>query len=235
MSIVKGEFETAYLQLPNTTANDKNLSCEALGVLTYLISKSSNWIVQKKELQSRFKCGRDKINRVITELIGCGYIVSTIKRSGGKFNKADYTVYQEPFSPLTENPLMVSADSPLTENPPLTKERTILNKDSTKSELDLDLKESSLADSSKNFNIFWELVDRKESRMAAEKIFNKHIKDKVATAQEIIDGQKKYRAYCRADKKEKQWLRKPNLWLRDGDWANELEPVNSTNRPSIYG
>ena len=48
----------------NEVAEDERLSFEALGLLTYLLSRPDNWSVQVKQLCNRGGCGRDKTRRI---------------------------------------------------------------------------------------------------------------------------------------------------------------------------
>ncbi len=75
-----------YSVIHNTPIDDRNLSPEALGVVTYLLSKPDNWEVQNHEVRSRFSIGRDKMARIFKELKTNGYLVRTRRRgSDGKW------------------------------------------------------------------------------------------------------------------------------------------------------
>lgn len=104
--------ENPYFLIARETAQDKNLSFEALGLLTYLLSKPAHWRADVKELQ-RAGAGRDKVNRILKELVQAGYATAPkrYKRPDGKW---DYTPYEFYEVPITEKP---STEKPLTAEP----------------------------------------------------------------------------------------------------------------------
>lgn len=67
-------------------ANDRELSWEARGVLSYLFSKADSWEINMKDLIKASPSGRDRTRRVMKELEKQGY-VTRIKRKNeeGKF------------------------------------------------------------------------------------------------------------------------------------------------------
>ncbi len=74
MTTTRVKKDTNYSVIHNTPINDKSLSCESLGVITYLLSKPDNWIVQNHEIRQRFDIGRDKTARIFKELTSAGYM-----------------------------------------------------------------------------------------------------------------------------------------------------------------
>lgn len=100
--------ENPYFLIARETAQDKNLSFEALGLLTYLLSKPAHWRADVKELQ-RAGAGRDKVNRILKELVKAGYATAPkrYKRPDGKWGYTPYEFYEVPITekPSTENPL----------------------------------------------------------------------------------------------------------------------------------
>lgn len=88
----------------NTLLNDESLSAETLGVLVYLLSKPGNWRVLPGAVAKRFGCGRDKIYRIMNEMIAAGYAVRFQERGeDGAFTERNYLVSSEK-EPLPENP-----------------------------------------------------------------------------------------------------------------------------------
>lgn len=81
-TITKNGFES----LNRDMLQDTNLSLEAIGLLSNIISYPSNWKLYKTELYSRFpKNKRTAIDRIWEELIENGYIVQFRKREGKKY------------------------------------------------------------------------------------------------------------------------------------------------------
>jgi hypothetical protein len=116
MSITRAPLraEQPYTVFANELLNDESLSAEALGVLVYLLSKPPNWKVLPGPLGKRFGCGRDRIYRIMNELIAAGYALRQQTRDdSGSFSDQNYLVSNDKY-PLTENTV---AGSPLPEKP----------------------------------------------------------------------------------------------------------------------
>jgi hypothetical protein len=96
--IIRRKHNGNFTVIGNGLVENEALSAEALGVLCYLLSRPDNWQVIPDQLQTRFNVGRDKMYRVLSELIDLGYI----SRSQAKdpenhiFGKSEYVVYDEP-------------------------------------------------------------------------------------------------------------------------------------------
>lgn len=113
------DSEHTYLAISRALAQDRRLSFEARGVLTYLLSKPSDWIVRVQDLQKEGDCGRDRIYRILKELKEAGYLHRDQEHlSNGTFAWGPYRVYEQPF---TEKPDMATpqqeAAQPFTEKP----------------------------------------------------------------------------------------------------------------------
>ena len=81
MTTIRIKKSANYSVIHNTPINDKNLSCESLGVLTYLLSKPDGWVVRNHEIRQRFNLGRDKLARIFNELAKAGYMERIKTRS----------------------------------------------------------------------------------------------------------------------------------------------------------
>lgn len=105
--------EQPFTTFANNLLNDESLTAEALGVLVYLLSKPGNWNVLPGPLGKRFGCGRDKIYRIMGELIEAGYATREADRDiGGVIRGWNYLVSNEK-EPLPEKPEV--GDEPLPE------------------------------------------------------------------------------------------------------------------------
>ena len=69
MPIIKGKFQTQYVQVSNKTAQDNNLSFEARGLLVFMLSLPEDWVIHKSWLIEQTSAGRDKIQRMVNELV----------------------------------------------------------------------------------------------------------------------------------------------------------------------
>lgn len=108
-----------FAQINNKMLQDKALSWEARGMLSYIMSLPVNWSLNIQDLVNRCEnTGRDKTSRIFNELIEAGYVVKQRARSdGGTFAGWSYTVSDEIInSPIPENPKTVK---PKTANPTL--------------------------------------------------------------------------------------------------------------------
>jgi hypothetical protein len=127
----------------NDCFRDENLTAEALGVICYLRSKPHDWRVMPTQLANRFKCGRDRVQRIIAELVSAGYLRKVRARDAvtKAWQPVEYIILDIATEPLPENTVVASEDEPLTENLPMGEPSvanpsmgnpTLLNKDSTK-------------------------------------------------------------------------------------------------------
>lgn len=129
MAIFKARVQSNYAQIPNSTAQDNRLSFEARGVLTLLLSMPDDWEVTKQWLCNQTSAGRDKVQRIINELVEFGYIRKSQQRTtGGKFTSNDLFVYAESDNGLAVDGLAVNGKTHTT------KETYLQNKHNTKSD-----------------------------------------------------------------------------------------------------
>ncbi len=80
--------------IPNTTAQNKNLTFEARGVLTFILSLPTNWKIRKDWIRTQCpKLGRDKLDRIWKELREAGYIEKNqIHSDDGAFSGVGWIV-----------------------------------------------------------------------------------------------------------------------------------------------
>lgn len=99
MAIYKAKVPSHFAIIPNETAQDLQLSFEARGLLTLMLSMPEDWAIHKEWLIKQSpKCGRDKMTRILRELIDCGYVVKKAAHVDGQFAGVDWIVYAEPHS-----------------------------------------------------------------------------------------------------------------------------------------
>ena len=119
--------ELPYTTFVNELLNDADLGAEALGMLVYLLSKPANWKVMPSELAKRFGCGKDKIYRIINDLVTAGYARRTQGRSGdGSFSEG-HLIISSNKNPVLENPETAGLPhlgEPDRENPTLQKKES---------------------------------------------------------------------------------------------------------------
>jgi hypothetical protein len=72
--IIRRKHNGNFTIVPNALVDDKRLSIEAKGLLAYLISRPNNWTVRHSHLHKELGIGRDKLQRILRELIRAGYL-----------------------------------------------------------------------------------------------------------------------------------------------------------------
>lgn len=116
------DAENHYFMSSRRTAQDKSLTYEARGLLFYLLSKPSDWVIQIKDLQCE-GAGRDKVYGILRELTKRNYMSREFIRDQGKIGGIEYIAYEEPF---TEKPYTAK---PFTAKPDYTEDRLKQNTD----------------------------------------------------------------------------------------------------------
>ncbi len=94
--IIKRQNRTNYTTLSNEVVEDSRLSYEALGLLTYLLSRPEDWEVHIDQLRARTKIGRDKLYRIVGELQDAGYMKHERERSRGVVTGGRWIVREAP-------------------------------------------------------------------------------------------------------------------------------------------
>lgn len=124
MSIIKVHHPRQYVTICMKTAEDTDISLEAKGLHMYLLSRPPNWQVNVTHLRKVVKnAGRDKIYRILDELVEAGYCDKTrADRSGGQFGKWNYDIYESKDRAIPEN-----QERSITENLPLTENQEVVD------------------------------------------------------------------------------------------------------------
>lgn len=71
--IEREDFEGGFVMVPNSTAQDENLTPAALGVLVFIESLPPDWIVRDHHIRKHFGLGRDALRTVYAALEKAGY------------------------------------------------------------------------------------------------------------------------------------------------------------------
>lgn len=101
--------QSNYYILDKRISEDDRLSWEARGVFIYLLGKPDDWNICLNHLVKIGSAGRDKMYKIMNELIECGYCVRTRDENG---RGAKYVISE---TPLTEKAEAVDKE-PLPEN-----------------------------------------------------------------------------------------------------------------------
>lgn len=128
MSVLRRVHTNNFTVIHNALLCDRDLSAEAVGIICYLISKPHNWTLRPGELADRFNSGADRIQRILKELIGAGYIRKTRERDPvtQAWRAVEYIILDTRDEPLPENtevaqptPEEPQLEIPVVENLPL--------------------------------------------------------------------------------------------------------------------
>jgi hypothetical protein len=96
--IFRGRHKSNFSALSNGIWEDEKLSVEAKGTLGYLLSRPPNWHVRIIQVGRKLNIGRDKLRRIILELIEAGYVERVQARKGKLFGPMRYFVRDQPDS-----------------------------------------------------------------------------------------------------------------------------------------
>lgn len=98
--------EHPYVMISRASAQNKQLSYDALGMLTYLLSQADDWVVVVDDL-IRQGCKRDKVYRILNDLRNAGYLVHVRMEAGQGVPPmwGERTVHETPYP---ENPETVT-------------------------------------------------------------------------------------------------------------------------------
>jgi hypothetical protein len=98
MTIIRRHHNSHFTVIPNAIFEDSRLSIEAKGALGYLLSRPHDWVVRLAHLGRVLGVGRDKMERIIGELIAAGYVLRGAQRrtQSQQWGAADYVVMDHP-------------------------------------------------------------------------------------------------------------------------------------------
>lgn len=96
--IIRRKYTKNFCIMPGEVFEDRRLSLDALGLLSYLRSRPDDWSVSLAHLSDLFGVGKDKMQRIMRELIDTGWVVRQTARAVGRgtFAGSDYVVNDEP-------------------------------------------------------------------------------------------------------------------------------------------
>lgn len=108
-----------FVVLYRSAAQDARLSLEARGLLVMMASLPDNWSYSETGLANKAGCGRQKVNRILRELIGAGYLLREQRHGeNGKFAACTYVLQEEA-------PAGMAKKAPLYEKPSTAQPSTV--------------------------------------------------------------------------------------------------------------
>lgn len=218
MSIEKFEGQFQKEELGVSILVNKTLrlikSPDTLGVYCYLATLPNDWQINVKQLMSHFGVGKDKVYRILNDLISLNLLTVTQIREAGKFSKNVYKLWLRPCSPCPEKPDTVKPDAENKDTYKTNKNTKQINKQnniSSKREKPLSIS----GEIDDRFNEFWNAYPRKEKKKESKKVFKAN--NISPNLQLILDDLKRYQG------KDKQYIPQPTAYLRGERWLDEIE------------
>jgi hypothetical protein len=214
MALIRGHhaFDDHFTQIPNDWVRDERLSLEARGLLAQIMSHRPGWNLSIKSLALRNSVGRDKVRRILDELLTHGYLERSEAQSHderGHLAGFDYTtrdpegVTQEPCKAEPTKAEPAKADRPPKKTIPI--------------EEHLDKKTISIES---DFDSFWSVYPKKDDKPLAKRSFEKALGR--ASLEVIIAGAERYRD---DPNREEAFTKNPSTWLNADAWENGPLPA----------
>lgn len=120
--IVKSKSTDRFTSIDNEIIRNKNLDLDERGLLIFLLSMKSDWVVYKTTLHNLVGCSKGTLDRVFKGLQSKGYIVSVkVINELGRFDGWNHIVY--------DNPAIRDEESPITSNAEVGQSAPISNTD----------------------------------------------------------------------------------------------------------
>lgn len=129
--IIKSRTTERFTTLPNEVIKSKDLSLEDKGLLSYLLSLPSDWVIYKQNLYNSLPDKKGSIDRSFKSLQKKGYILSVKvhDQKTGRFIGWNHVVYDIPAEvdkiQQSENP--TSENTEIGESAPILKTNVLLN------------------------------------------------------------------------------------------------------------
>lgn len=211
MGLIRGHhsFDDHYTQIPNDWVRDDRLSLEARGLLAQIMSHRPGWHLSIKSIARQNRIGRDKVKRILDELLGNGYLERSEKQSHdekGRLAGYDYTtrdpegVTQKPCKaePRKAEPVKVSG----------TPKNTISKNTIDKNNIDLEIA----------FSKFWSVYPLKRDKAVAKRAFEKALKR--VDLETLVSAAE---AYADDPNRDPAFTKYPASWLNADAWENGPE------------
>jgi len=203
MSIIRRETTKNFTIIKNEIVNDKSLTMEAMGLLTFMLSKPNGWEFRQEHLCNHFNVGRERMRSVMKTLCDAGYVrrekqndpvtgyIKTITIVSDEPELNQDTVKPEVGEPKSENPSVGEA-SPIviTDCSKTDLSKTISNKTSaTKTQSPVDLPNWMPMESWENFVGMRKEIKKPVTERAAKMLIKKlsGLKEEGQNVAEVLD------------------------------------------------
>ena len=217
MALIRGhhDFDDHFTQIPNSYLRDSRLSLEARGLYAQLLSHTEGWRISLQSLAHVNGIGRDKVRRIINELMAHGYLERSeeqVHNEKGFLAGYDYT---------TTDPTGVAWEPTKVE--PTKVQPTKANKAHKKTKPKEDqltrkteVKNYSPDELQVHFNDFWQAYPLKRGKGAAAKAYEKAL-DKVQP-DHLLD---RVRSFRDDPHRPHDFTPLATTWLNQERWEDE--------------
>lgn len=132
--IFRGKHRSHFCIVPNAVVEHAKLSIEAKGLHVYVLSRPPNWHIRPKQLGAKLRIGRDRLQRIMRELIDEGFWERKQVRCDGTFGAMNYYVHDVAIVPQPEKPLTAepATAEPATAFQAAYKERNVIKEQKNK-------------------------------------------------------------------------------------------------------
>ena len=111
MAVFRVEKNKSYTVMSNHHLRNKELTLKAKGLISQMLSLLENWDYTLAGLSYINKESIDAIRTAVLDLEKAGYIERSQGRDEkGKMTAITYTIYEQPQSPVLENPMQLNKD-----------------------------------------------------------------------------------------------------------------------------
>jgi hypothetical protein len=223
MALIRGhhDFDDHFTQIPNDWVRDDRLTLEARGLLAQIMSHRPGWNLSIKSLATRNSIGRDKVKRILDELLKYGYLDRSETQSHddkGHLAGYDYTtkdprgVTQEPYKAEPYKVEPYEADRPPKKTIPIEEhsDRTTFDKKDSDFEL--------------LFAEWWKVYPNKKGKGAAKTAYRKALK-KLSHEQLLAFAA----SYASDPNRVDKYTPYPQKWLNQERWDDEPDVVLSSS------
>jgi hypothetical protein len=220
MPLIRGHhsFDDHFAQIPNSWLRDSRLTLEARGLLAQIMSHRPGWNLSVRSIAHQNSIGKDKVKRILDELLTCGYLERSEKQ--GKDEQGRMTSYD--YITRDPEPLAVAprADKPYTADRP-TKNTIPKNTNS----LEEQTKETVIA-----FDEFWEIYPRKLGKGEAQKAFEKAVS---RHGIDVVMGGVRCLA-SDPNLPDPQFIPRAATWLNGERWGDDPYPPKQPSGPDRF-
>ena len=217
MALIRGHhaFDDHFTQIPNDWVRDERLTLEARGLLAQIMSHRPGWNLSIKSLAGRNHVGRDKVKRILDELLKFGYLERSEKQGHDeRGHLAGYDYYTRDPQGVTQEPCKAEptkAEPAKADKPP----KKTIPKEEHKSQKNIDIEKAVVE--------FWAIYPRRTAKGRVADALTKALKK--ASLDDILAGAERYRD---DPNREDAFTQYPATWLNAEGWEDDPLPLRVT-------